>query len=121
MFCASDTPNVAEGNRPIILSVEYQRANISWGDNLTEKPATVTRIYGLNVNGLKLDTRGGQLDDLCKIINEVQADVFCGQEHNLDSDSTQVRQILYQTARSHWWKQSRIMFGTNPIAFSRQL
>jgi hypothetical protein len=37
MFCASDTPNVVEGNRPIILSIENQRANTSWGDKLTEK------------------------------------------------------------------------------------
>ena len=43
-----------------------------------EKPDTVTRIYGLNVNGLTLDRRGGQLDVLCKVLKEVQADVLCG-------------------------------------------
>jgi exonuclease III len=119
MLRPTDNPPVANGNRPIILSIENQRANEPWGDPLTAKPDNITRIYGLNVNGLKLDQQGGQLDELCQVINEVQADVFCGQEHNLDSDNTQVRQILYQATRHHW-KRSRITFGTTPIAFPRQ-
>lgn len=119
MFRTTNTPIIANGNRPIILSIENQRANAPWGDPLVEKSANVTRIYGLNVNGLKLDQLGGQLDELCQFINEVQADVFCGQEHNLDSDNTQVRQILYQTTRKHW-KRSRITFATTPIPFSKQ-
>jgi hypothetical protein len=73
----------------------------------------------MNVNGLRLDKIGGQLDELCKVMKEVQADVFCGQGHNLDSDKTQVRQILYHTTRQHW-KRSRVTFGTTPIAFSKQ-
>ena len=109
----------ADGNRPIILSLENQKANAAWGDVLNEKPQTITRVYGMNVNGLCLDQRGGQLDVLCKVIKEVQADVFCGQEHNLSSDNTKVRQILYQTARQHW-KRSRLTFGTTPITFPKQ-
>jgi exonuclease III len=118
MLNTSRQTNVTDGHRPIILSVENQRINESWGDTLMEKQTHVTRIYGMNVNGLSLDKRGGQLDVLCNVINEVQADVFCGQEHNLDTDNTQVRQILYQTARHHW-KRSRITFGTTPIPFSK--
>jgi hypothetical protein len=109
---------LGDGHRPIILSVENQRTNASWGDVLKEKQDHITRIYGMNVNGLSLDQRGGQLDVLCKVIKEVQADVFCGQEHNLDTDNTQVRQILYTTSRHHWTR-SRITFGTTPIAFSK--
>ena len=118
MFRASANDAVTGGHRPIILSVENQRTNESWGDELKKKLDTVTRIYGMNVNGLRLDKRGGQLDDLCKVIDEVQADVFCGQEHNLDSNNTQVRQVLYQTSRQHW-NRSRLTFGTTPIAFSK--
>jgi hypothetical protein len=47
----------------------------------------------------------------------VQADVLCGQEHNLDSDKTQVRSILFHTIQQHWTR-SKIMFGTTPIAFT---
>jgi hypothetical protein len=119
MFRTSQAITPADGNRPIILSRENQRSNAAWGDNLSIKSPTVTRVNGMNVNGLSLDQRGGQLDVLCKVIKEVQADVFCGQEHNLASDSTHVRQILYRTARQHW-KRSRITFGTTPITFPKQ-
>ena len=119
MFRTSQESNATDGHRPIILSVENQRANKEWGDPLQEKSDQITRLYGMNVNGLRLDKRGGQLDELCKVMKEVQADVFCGQEHNLDSDKTQVRQILNHTTRQHW-KRSRVTFGTTPIAFSEQ-
>jgi exonuclease III len=119
MFRTSGNMKASDGHRPIILSIENQRTNDEWGDTLVEKLDTVTRVYGMNVNGLQLDQRGGQLDVLCKMITEVQADVFCGQEHNLDSDNTQVRQILYHTARQHW-NRSRLTFGTTPIPFPKQ-
>ena len=82
-----------------------------------EKPDTVTRIYGLNVNGLTLDRRGGQLDVLCKVLKEVQADVLCGQEHNLDSNQTPVRSIIFHTICNHW-QQPKATFGTTPITFN---
>ena len=43
------------------------------------------RVYAVNVNGFTLDRRGGQFDTYCTMLQEVQADVACGQEHNLDS------------------------------------
>jgi exonuclease III len=71
----------------------------------------------MNVNGLRLDRLGGQFDTQCQVQKEVQADILCGQEHNLDSDQTQVRSILHNTVRQHWPK-SRIVFGTTPISFA---
>jgi exonuclease III len=97
--------------------MENQQANCSWGDMMGEKPDTVTRIYGLNVNGLTLDRRGGQLDVLCKVLKEVQADVLCGQEHNLDSNQTPVRSIIFHTICNHW-QQPKATFGTTPITFN---
>ena len=108
---------VQGGNRPIVLSVENQKSNTEWGDPIEQKSATTTRIYGLNVNGLSLDRRGGQFDVLCGIMKEVQADVVCGQEHNLDSDQTPVRSIIFHTIRNHW-QRSKATFGTTPIAFN---
>ncbi len=120
MFRSMETESSTDSSRPILLSVENQRSNDPWGDpTLHEKPDTVTRIYGMNVNGLRLDNRGGQLDVLCKVIKETQADVFCGQEHNLESNSTQARQIIYTTTRQHW-KRSRVTFGTTSIPFVKQ-
>jgi hypothetical protein len=103
--------------RPILLTVANQRTNEVWGDKLQEKPINVTRVYAMNVNGLRLDRLGGQFDVQCQVQKEVQADILCGQEHNLDSDKTHVRSILYETARQHWQK-SRMRFGTTPISFA---
>ena len=92
---------IPNGNRPLVLTVENARANADWGNTIIDKPEKSTRIYGLNVNGLMLDRRGGQFDVLCEVIKEVDADVMCGQEHNLDSDQTQVRSSLIHTVRRH--------------------
>jgi hypothetical protein len=99
------------------MTVANQRNNAAWGDVLQEKPPGVTRVYSMNVNGLRLDRLGGQFDTQCQVQKEVQADILCGQEHNLDSDQTQVRSILHDTARQHWPK-SRMVFGTTPISFA---
>ena len=108
---------VPDGNRPVVFSVENQRANTHWGDVLMEKPDSVTRVYAMNGNGLSLDRRGGKFSTVCQVQREVQADILCGQEHNLDSDKTQIRSILFNTAQQHWTR-SKITFGTSPIGFS---
>ena len=104
-------------SRPIQLTPENQLANDSWGDEMTEKPDDVTRVYAMNVNGLALDRRGGRYDTLCSTLKEVQADIFCGQEHNLDSNQTAVRATIFNTSRQHW-QRSRALFATTPIEFS---
>ena len=98
--------------------MENQRENISWENPSTEKQASTTRIYGMNVNGLSLDQRGGQLNELLKVLKEVQANMLCGQEHHLESNRTQVRQILYHTSWRHW-SRSRVTFATTPINFPK--
>jgi hypothetical protein len=108
---------VRDGNRPIRLSLENQRANVHWGDELREKSDTVTRMYVLNVHGLSLDRRGGQFDELCRVTKEVQADVLCGQEINVDAAQPMVRNIMYQTSRQHW-QRSRLIMGSTPNAFT---
>jgi hypothetical protein len=45
-------------------------------------------------------------------------DIFCGQEHNLEPDQTQVRKILHdETAQQHW-RKTRVLFGTTAISFT---
>jgi exonuclease III len=109
---------IPDGNQPIALSVENERSNDEWGDSMIlPKPNNTTRIYGINVNGLTLDQRGGQFDVLCEVMKEVEADVVGGQEHNLDSDQTPVRSIIINTVRGHW-NRSKATFGTTPIPFT---
>ena len=100
-------------SRPISLTAENMRTNGAWGDTLSLKDATVTRIYALNVNGLTLDQRGGQFDTLC---SQIQADIICCQERNIDTTNPQVKTILHTTIRNHW-QRSRLMYGTSPTPF----
>jgi hypothetical protein len=105
--------------RPVSLSRRNMRENIPWGDNLEGKQAQHTRICANNLSGIHLDRRGGYYDELCKIIKEVGADVFCGQEHNLDTTQSAVRNIMYETTNQQW-DQSRLIFGSSPITFTSQ-
>ena len=107
-----------QASRRVLLSEDNSRTNDYWGDILEEKPNDCTRVYALNVNGLRLDGRGGKFDTLCRMLKEAQADVFCGQEHNLDTTQPRVRKIIFDTAAQHW-ERHRIALGTTPIQFER--
>jgi hypothetical protein len=76
-----------------------------------------TRVYIQNVNGLSFDRRGGQLNNVCEVIQEIQADLFCGQEHNLDVTQMSIRSTLYDTVQQHW-DRAKFIAGTTPIPFA---
>ncbi|KAI2509160.1 hypothetical protein MHU86_5279 [Fragilaria crotonensis] len=90
------------------------RSNVPWGDDLGPKDSSIIRLYSINVNGISIDRRGGTFDDICRSIKEVQADIFCGQEHNLDTTQFRIRSALFESAKQHW-KRHRISLGTTPI------
>ena len=97
-------------------SMAYLSNNQSWGDVLEQKEDGTFRVYSQHVNGLTLDSRGGQFDSLCRVIKEVQADVMCGQEHQLDTAQYAIKSVLHQTCKQHW-QRSRINFGTTVVPF----
>ena len=102
------------------LSDENLRNNVHWGDPLTQqKDPTHTRIYCQNVNGFKLDPEGGQFSSFCKIHQEIQADISCCQELNLDTTQHPVSAIMHKTIKRHW-QRSRLSMGSSPIPFSSQ-
>ena len=103
-------------SRALMLTHETTRANDYWGDMCLDKMGGHIRIYVQNVNGIRLDKRGGQFDSVCQVQKEVQADIFLGQEHNLDSSQYSVRSILHSTYRQHW-QRARLNIATTPIAF----
>ena len=54
--------------RPLSMTIANTRANNPWGDDLSQAEIQGhLRVYVSNVNGLRLDERGGQFDTLCKI------------------------------------------------------
>ena len=108
--------NTASDTRQSSLLTSNHTENNPWGDELLEKGINVTRVYSLNVNGLSVDRRGGRFEDLCKVAKEVQADIICCQEHNLDTTKHNVRSILYDTVRQHW-NRLCLISGTTPISF----
>jgi hypothetical protein len=101
----------------LIMTVQNQRINNPWGDELREKPDGITRIYSINVNGINIDRRGGKFNSICAAMKEIQGDIFCGQEHNLDVTQPRVRRTLYDTAQQHW-QRLRLIIGTTPIQYS---
>lgn len=104
-------------SQPCILTMRNHRENRPWGDILSEKAAHYTRVYIQNVNGLSFDRRGGQLNNVCEVIQETQADLFCGQEHNLDVTQMGIRSTLYDTVQQHW-DRAKFIAGTTPIPFA---
>ena len=102
--------------RPSILSKRNSRTNEPWGDPLQDKPADVTRIYVTNLNGLPLDARGGKFDIVCRSIRDIKADIFCAQEHNVDTTQAKLRNIIFDTAKQHF-ERYRMVIETTPISF----
>ena len=96
------------------MTVQNQRQNAPWGDTLSPKDSSITRLYSINVNGITLDRRGGSFDDICRSAKEIQADIFCAQEHNLDTTQFKIRSTLFDTANHHW-DRNRLVMGTTPI------
>jgi exonuclease III len=114
------THSARPSNSIITLSTLNMQNNTHWGDQINQqKPENTTRIYCQNVNGFKLDKEGGQYSIFCKIHQEIQADISCCQEINLDTTQHQVKTIMHKTTQRHW-KRSRLTIGSTPIAFTGQ-
>lgn len=104
--------------QPIAITFENLRHNHNWGDTLADKRNDyVIRIYAQNVNGIRIDQDGGQYNEICKILTEVKADIFCFQEHNLDTTQYKVKNILHETTNKHW-QRARLTIASSPIPFS---
>jgi hypothetical protein len=123
LFASATENNTTTPHRSdttIALSPENMQTNYHWGDEVQhQKPQQTTRVYCQNVNGFKLDKEGGQYSSFCKIHQEIQADISCCQEINLDTTQSNVKTIMYKTTQRHW-QRSRLTMGSTPIAFAGQ-
>ena len=102
------------GCRDIHISPENLRDSRPWGDVMVEKQSDSIRLFCQNVNGLKLDAQGGDYTALCHMTSEIQADVVCITEHNLDSTKHHVNQTCYDSLKNNL-PRSRMTIGSSPI------
>ena len=116
LFRLPSKPDGPPTARPTTLNTLNSRTNEPWGDVLQDKEEDVTRVYVTNLNGLHLDERGGKFDSVCRTLRDIKADIFCAQEHNVDTTQVALRNIIFDTARQHW-ERHRIVIGTSPIQF----
>lgn len=72
-------------HKPGLLTRSNQRENHRWGDILGQKSSHYTRVNVQNVNGISIDGRGGQLNDICAVAQETQADIFVVRNTTLTS------------------------------------
>ena len=86
--------------QPAQLSTANLRDNLPWGDVLLiPKPSDQFRLYSQNINGLRLDSTGGDLSEISKFIQAYQIDIVGFSEVNLDTSKYKIKQILSDTLR----------------------
>jgi exonuclease III len=94
--------------------------NVPWGDEMVyPKRKNTVRLYCQNINGLKLDEQGGDLNAINEFLNIYQCDLVGFSEINLDVSKYKVRKFLSDTlnksfdANQYSVATSEIPFQTN--------
>ena len=119
----SPTAHTAKGKtssrtqQKIPITQDSLKQNNHWGNEITEKGDNILRLYTQNVNGIKVDADGGQYKEILDIVKEVQADVFCCQEHNLDTTQFKIRDILHNATKKQF-RRCKLTISSSPIKFS---
>ena len=103
--------------RPVLLSPENLKQNTVCCDILQAKPPNTTRAYIMNSNGIYLDQTGGDMTMLCKISQEVEADILLQYEINLDTTKPTVKFLLRKAVNSLNWHKGRpkLTVGSSPL------
>ena len=73
--------------RPVLSKVNA-RENEPWGDPITEKLPNITRVYCINLNGLTLDSRGGNLTQYVVALKKSRRTFFADKNTNWIPHST---------------------------------
>jgi hypothetical protein len=67
---------------------------------MNAKPTNTTRLYGQNVNGLSIDSLGGDITQICDTMLEAQIDIAGFTEHNLDTSKYHVINTCHTTIKT---------------------
>jgi hypothetical protein len=91
--------------------------NIAWGDTMSlPKQQNNFRLYCQNINGLKLDEKGGDLNSISDFAHEYQCDLLAFSEINLGVSKYQVRKIIDDTLKRSF-DASKCAMSTSEIPF----
>lgn len=100
----------------LYITEANQKANHNFYDTMGEKPESVTRLDFQNVNGLHINMEGGDFSEACHTANEIQADILCITEHNLDTTKHHIKSVMEDRNEYLWATNStysRLVYDTN--------
>ena len=108
-------PNLCHAHRliqqrirtPNLLSDDY-----FIGDELPTKPKTSIRLFYTNINGIKHHNQFESLHPVLHNMNNLDADIICFTEPNLDTSQPKIRLDLHKTIQRHC-PQSKILSTTS--------
>jgi exonuclease III len=81
------------------------------------KPTKTLRVFCQNINGLRLDAKGGDINQIIETIKELEIDVVGFSEINLDVSKYKVQKILSQAFHSGF-EAHQIASSTSTVPFA---
>jgi hypothetical protein len=93
-------------------------ANVPWGNTLEkDKPEGVFHMYGMNLNGFRLNKKGGDVTEFFVMASSISANFIGCSEHNLDFTQFRVQDTAYQ-AIHNTVEHSKVVWSDTPITFN---
>jgi exonuclease III len=113
----NNTPQNTETPTNNIITLTQNSTDCMGGSNYNTETCRYNKDIQPKRERAKIRKDGGQFKELCSINQEVQADILCIQEHNLDTTQYHVRTTLQHTAKKYW-QRSRFTISSSPLTFS---
>ena len=111
----SKPPVRIKSRAPSALSIPNSSNNLPYGDPMIAKPRSTYRFISQNVNGISYDAEGGDFQEICYILQEIEADVICFQETKLETRNMKVKNMLNKTLMQRWSTSKALITSTSNV------
>ncbi len=102
--------DIRDQNHTEIFNAE---GNQHVGDIMMEqKPEGIIRMYGINVNGVKWDTDGGNWPEICQAMEACNADLVAISELNLEMGRYEIQRKM-DTVCKQYFKNHQLITATS--------